>query len=128
MVALGIVTSAVVAFVLSSVYYAAATPLGRRVVGDAAVDRGRPQVWKVLTELLRTALVASVFAWIARQTGDMRVRDTVMLALITWIGFPFVLLTGSVIWEKVRPATAVLHGGDWLMKLLLIAVIVGLLH
>ena len=84
----GIVTAAVAAFVLSSVYYVAATPLERRVVGDAALDRGRPQVWKVLTELLRTALVASAFAWIARQTGDMRVGDTVMLALITWIGFP----------------------------------------
>ena len=128
MIALGIVTATVVAFVLSSVYYAATTPLERRAVGDAALDRGRPRPWKVLTELLRTAIVASVFAWIAHQTGDVGVSHTIVLALITWIGFPFVLLTGSVIWEKVHPATAALHAGDWLIKLLLIAVIVGLLH
>jgi hypothetical protein len=45
-----------------------------------------------------------------------------------WAGFPLVLLTGSVIWEKVHPATAAMHAGDWLIKLLLIAVIIGLLH
>lgn len=43
-----------------------------------------------------------------------------------WIGFPFVLLTGSVMREKVPPVTAMLHAGDWLLKLLVIAAIVGL--
>ncbi len=33
-----------------------------------------------------------------------------------------------MIWEKVHPATAAMHAGDWLIKLLLIAVILGLLH
>jgi hypothetical protein len=107
---------------------AAATPLERRAVGDAALDRGRPQPWKVLTELLRTAILASVFAWIAHRAGDLNVSHALVLALITWVGFPLVLLTGSVIWEKVHPATAAMHAGDWLVKLLLIAVILGLLH
>jgi hypothetical protein len=83
---------------------------------------------KVLTELARTAIVASVFAWIAHRSGDLDASHAVVLALIMWAGFPLVLLTGSVIWEKVHPATAALHGGDWLIKLLLIAVILGLLH
>jgi hypothetical protein len=128
MVGLGIAAAAVAAFIFSSAYYAAVTPLERRAVGAAALDRGRPQPWKVLTELARTAIVASVFAWIARRSGDLDVSHAVVLALIMWAGFPLVLLTGSVIWEKVHPATAALHGGDWLIKLLLIAVILGLLH
>jgi hypothetical protein len=96
--------------------------------GSAALDRGRPQPWKVPTELLRTALVASAFAWIAHRAGDLSVSRGVVLALILWVGFPLVLLSGSVIWEKVHPATAAMHAGDWLIKLLLIAVILGLLH
>ena len=128
MVGLGIVAAAVAAFVLSSVYYAAATPFERRSVGAAALDRGRPQAWKVVTELLRTAVVASVFAWIAHRSGDLDVRHGVVLALAAWVGFPLVLLTGSVIWERVHPATAALHAGDWLLKLLLIATILGPLH
>ncbi|MDQ2748689.1 MAG: DUF1761 domain-containing protein [Actinomycetota bacterium] len=128
MIGLGIATAAVVAFVFSSVYYAAVTPLERRAVGDAALDRGRPTAWKVLTELLRTAIVASAFAWIAHRAGDLGISHAIVLALIIWVGFPLVLLTGSVIWEKVHPATAAMHAGDWVLKLLLIAIIVGLLH
>ncbi len=56
------------------------------------------------------------------------VSHALVLALLLWVGLPFVLLTGSVLWEKVHPATAAMHAGDWLLKLLLIALIVGLLH
>jgi hypothetical protein len=128
MVGLGIAVAAVAAFIISSVYYTVATPLERRAVGAAALDRGRPQPWKILTELLRTAIVASAFAWIAHHGGDLDIRHGLVLALIMWAGFPLVLLTGSVIWEKVHPATAAMHAGDWLIKLLLIAVILGLIH
>ncbi len=128
MTGLGIAVAAVVAFIVSSVYYAVATPLERRAVGAAALDRGRPRPWKILTELLRTAIVASAFAWIAHRSDDLDIRHGLVLALIMWAGFPLVLLTGSVIWEKVHPATAAMHAGDWLIKLLLIAVILGLLH
>lgn len=42
MMGLGIATAALVAFVLSSVYYFAAVSLERRAIGEAALDRGRP--------------------------------------------------------------------------------------
>jgi len=128
MIGLGIAAAAVVAFIASSVYYAAATPLERRAVGEGALQRGRPGPWKVLAELLRTAIVASAFAWIANRSGDLDVSHAIVLALIMWAGFPVVLLTGSVIWEKVHPATAAMHAGDWLLKLLIVAVVLGLLH
>ena len=87
MIGLGIAAAAVAAFILSSGYYAAATPLERRAVGASALDRGRPQPWKVLTELLRTAIVAAAFAWIARRGGDLDVGHGLVLALIMWACF-----------------------------------------
>jgi len=42
------------------------------------------------------------------------------------VAFPAILLVGSVIWDDVPPRLAAIHAGDWLMKLLLIAVIVGI--
>jgi hypothetical protein len=45
-IGLGIAVAAVVAFMISSVYYAVATPLERRALGAAALDRGRPPPWK----------------------------------------------------------------------------------
>lgn len=128
MIVLGIAVAAVVAFVLSSVYYALVTPWERRAVGAGALDRGKPVPWKVLAELARTAVVAGVFAWVAERSGHIGVAPGLVLALILWVGFPLVLLSGSVMWEKVHPATAAMHAGDWLMKLLLIAVVIGLLR
>jgi hypothetical protein len=125
----GVVVAAVAAFVVSSVYYTALTPLERQVLGDAALDRGgRPPAWKVLTELLRTAIVASVFAWTASRARLQSIPGSLALAVVLWAGFPVVLLTGSIVWERVAPITAAIHVGDWLLKLLLLAVIIGLLH
>jgi Protein of unknown function (DUF1761) len=96
MIAVGVVVAAVAAFVISSVYYAAVTPLERRALGEAALDRGRPQAWKVLTELLRTAVVASVFAWVASRAELESLPGNLGLAMVLWVGFPLVLLTGSI--------------------------------
>jgi hypothetical protein len=119
--------AAVSVFVLSSVWYAALTPVEARVLGPAAPDRGsRPQGLKVLLELARSVLVGAVIAGVARAADLHGVGSTVLLGLALWLGFPFVLLTGSMMWEKVPAVTAILHAGDWLLKLIVISVIVGL--
>jgi Protein of unknown function (DUF1761) len=128
MVVLGIVVAAVAAFVASSAYYAAATPMERRVLGDAAMDRGRPGPWKIGSELVRTMAVGAVFAWIASRAHELAVPGALGLALAAWVAFPVVLLSGSVMWERVAPVIAAMHAGDWLLKLALIAVAIGLLH
>lgn len=128
MIALGITVAAVAAFILSSIYYIATTPIEKRALGDRVIDRGKPAAWKVVTELLRTAIVGAAFAWVAAQAGMLTLPGALLLALVLWIAFPLVLLTGSIIWERVPWQTAAIHAGDWLLKLLLVALIVGLIH
>ena len=128
MLALGIAVATVAAFIASSVYYVVATPLERRVVGPAALDRGSPTPAKAVTELLRTAVVAGVMAWLAGQAHLTALPQTLLLALVAWVGFPAVLLTGSILWERVHPFTAAMHAGDWLIKLLLVGTALGLLQ
>jgi hypothetical protein len=128
MIALGVVVSALAAFVLSSVYYSVVTPLERRRLGDRALDRGRPAPWKVAAELMRTIVVAGAFAWVADRAGLLDLPGALLLAVVLWIGIPVALLTGSVAWEKVPPVTAAIHAGDWLLKLLLISAVLGALH
>jgi hypothetical protein len=128
MIVIGVLVSAVAAFLCSSGYYVAVIPVERRALGDAAIDRGRPPPWKVLTELVRTAVVAAVFSWLATRSGLEHLPGGLGLAALLWLAFPAVLLTGSILWERVPPVTAAIHAGDWLIKLLLIAVILGLLH
>lgn len=128
MIAVGIAVAAIAAFVASSLYYAVLTPVERRVLGDGAIDRGTPPVWKVLVELARTAVVAVALGWIGAEADLQSVAGGLLLAVVLWLGFPVVLLTGSLIWERTAAFTAAMHAGDWLLKLVLIAVVVGLLH
>lgn len=128
MIALGIGIATLAAFVLSSVYYSVATPFEQRALGDRALDRGAVAPWKVAVELVRTAVVGGGFAWIAAQSDLLALPGSLLLALVLWVAFPVVLLTGSVIWEGVPWPTAVLHAGDWLLKLLLVGLVLGLVH
>ncbi|NMD55244.1 MULTISPECIES: DUF1761 domain-containing protein [Tsukamurella] len=128
MIVVGIVVAAVAAFVLSSTYYVALAPVEQRALGDRALDRGRPGPAKVVAELVRTAVVAAGFAWIADRSGTLSLPGSLALALVLWVAFPVVLLTGSIIWERVPWQTAAIHAGDWLLKLVLVAVVLGLLH
>jgi hypothetical protein len=114
-------------FLLSSIYYIALTPVEVRMLGPAAPARGgRPSPPKALLEIARSVLVGAVIAGVARACHLHSVGSTVLLGLVLWLGFPLVLLTGSMMWDKVPTVTAVLHAGDWLLKLLVISAIVGL--
>ena len=50
----------------------------------------------------------------------------VVLGLVVWIGFPVIILSGSMMWDNIPWEVAVVHAGDWFLKLIIIAVIVGL--
>jgi hypothetical protein len=113
-------------FVLSSVWYTALSPLEARALGPAAIERGGPSPPKALLDPMRSVLVAAVIAGLARACHLHTVGGTVLLGLALWTGFPLVLLTGSMLWDKVPTPTALLHAGDWLLKLVAISAIVGL--
>jgi len=126
MTALAVAVAAVVAFIASSIYYLVVSPLEQRVLGDAAPDRGRPHPAKAVAELVRTAVLASVVAWLASRAGLLGLPEGIGLAALLWLAFPAVLLSGSMLWERVPLVTAAMHAGDWLLKLVLVAVVLGL--
>jgi protein-S-isoprenylcysteine O-methyltransferase Ste14 len=123
-VALGV--AAVAAFVLSTAYYIA---FGRQYAELRGLSpeaaAARPPAWKVVLELVRSLVVASVVAGLADLLEITDWAEAATLAVSLWVAFPVVLLVGSVIWDDVHPRLAAIHGGDWLLKLVLIAVIVG---
>jgi hypothetical protein len=127
MTALAVAVAAVVAFIAGSIYYALLTPLEQRVLGPAAPDRGKPHPAKAVAELVRTAVLASVLAWVGSRAGLLDLPGGLGLAALLWLGFPAVLLTGSMLWEGTPLVTAALHAGDWLLKLALVAVVLGLI-
>jgi Protein of unknown function (DUF1761) len=116
--------AAVAAFILSGVWYGA---FGSQLAAlhPAYADSGPPSVKDVVVELARNLVLALVLAWLADQIGVDDWAQAALLGFMLWIGIAVVLLIGSVYHEKVPMRLAAIHAGDWLLKLVVIAIIVG---
>jgi hypothetical protein len=121
---LAAVVATVVVFVLGSTYYAV---LGAQLaeVSDAAARGERPPPWKLAVELARSLILAAVVAGLARKGEIDQWTGGLLLGLALWIGSPFLLWTGAMIWENTSWKLAAIHAGDWLVKLLVVAVIMS---
>lgn len=127
---LAVLVAAVAAFVASSVYYMV---FGKALLAllpteSVAVDMRKVPEWKKAAEFVRGFVVAFVVAYLVAEFGVVDWRGALRLALVVWVGFPFMILTGSVLWDNRPWKFAAIHSGDWLMKLILMAVILGMWH
>jgi len=122
--ALAILAAAIVVFLVGFSYYAV---LGEQLaeVSDAAAAGEQPPPWKMAVEFLRGLILAAVIAGLAAEAEIDEWPGGLLLGLALWVGFPFVLWTGAVIHENTAPKLAAIHAGDWLVKLLVVAVIVS---
>lgn len=119
-VAVAVVT--VAAFVFSGIWY------GIFAKQMAALSKGASEQMgplQIALELARNAIVAITVAVLLQQLNVDSAAQGAGYGLLLWVGFPLVLLIGSVMHEKVPPRLAAIHAGDWLAKLLIITVIVS---
>jgi hypothetical protein len=119
-VTLAVVT--LVVFVASSTWY---NPLlfGRKFLElSGAGANAHPSPMNALFEVLRTFVLTFVIAHLLRRLEVADWRQAIGLGLWLWVGFPVVLLTGSILWQNVPWQLAAIHSGDWLIKLILIPV------
>ncbi len=130
---LAVLVAAVAVFVLGWLWY---SPLlfykpWMRLRGMdpvAAMAGAKMPGGKLLVELARCLVLAYVIARLVIPLGVSSWLGAVELGLVFWIGFPVILLTGSVLWENVPWKVAAIHAGDWLVKMLVIPIIVSLWH
>ncbi|MDQ6708944.1 MAG: DUF1761 domain-containing protein [Candidatus Dormibacteraeota bacterium] len=122
---LAILVATIAAFVFASAWYIGLARERARW-SAAAATQSRPPAWMLPVELLRTGVVALVVAGLASLLHLTAWVGAAQLALAMWIGFPVVLLSGSVIYENVSWQLAAIHAGDWLGKLLIVTIIVSL--
>jgi hypothetical protein len=117
-----VLVAAIAAFALGGTYYAV---LGEQLaeVSDAAAASEQPPPWKLAVELLRSLILAAVVAGLAVRGEIDQWSGGLLLGAALWIGFPLVLWIGAVIHENRK--LAAIHAGDWLVKLLVVAVIVS---
>lgn len=120
-----VVVAAVAAFVVSGAYYGAFGARLAQLSPAYAPGAGRSVALTAVTEVVRNVVLALVVAGLARGLGADALGPALLLALVLWVGFPVLLLTGSVFHERVPVALAAIHAGDWLLKLLVVAGVTG---
>jgi Protein of unknown function (DUF1761) len=128
---LAVLVAAVVVFILGWLWY---SPLlfykpwmrARGLDPAAAMAGAKMPVGKLAIELVRCIVLAFIIGHLIVATGVTNWVIALHLGLLLWIGFPVVLLTGSVIWENIPVKVAAIHAGDWLVKMLVISVILAI--
>lgn len=122
---LAVAVAVVVSFLLSSIWYVSfgetLARLSTAYAGDVKLSK-----LAVLLELLRSVVLTIVVAVLTRWAGVDSASFATGFALVVWLGFPVVLLSGSVLHERVPWRLAAIHAGDWLIKLVAVTLIVGL--
>jgi hypothetical protein len=117
----------VVSFALSTVWY---SPLVFGDVWARASDASLETTpgWKFAFAPLREIISAAVVLFLVRRVRAADWKSTIAFALVLWLGFYVVQLSGAVIWDQMPWALGAVHAGDWLMKLLVMTSLLGAWH
>jgi|SRR6267143_4986394 len=130
---LAVLVAAIIVFVLGWLWY---SPLlfykpwmrARGMDPAAAMAGAKMPAGKLVIELVRCFVLAYIIARFVALLGIGSWMGAVHFGVMLWIGFPVILLTGSVLWENTPVKVAAIHAGDWLVKLLVIPIIVSVWH
>jgi hypothetical protein len=120
-----LIVAVLVAFIASSLWY---SPL---IFGSQFLELSGAGLHpehagaKVAGEILRNIVLACVVARLILLLNCSHWKHLLTLGGLLWIGFPVLLLSGSVMWQNVPSMLALIHAGDWFIKLLLMTVILG---
>jgi hypothetical protein len=115
---------AALAFVLGGAWYAT---LGAPAAAADGERLSRPAGLTALVETVRCLLLAAVVTTLALLTGADTWWQGLLLGVLLFVGFPLVLWTGAMWHERTPLRTALVHGGDWLIKLVAVGALMGLL-
>ena len=127
---LAVVVASVAAFVASMIWYIALARQWRLLSGvnSGVVDETirRPDPTKTIGEIARNMVLAIVLDYCLAHVGFVGWFGALELGFLLWIGFPVVLLVGSVMRENYPWKLAAIHAGDWLLKLALMSLVISL--
>ena len=82
-------------------------------------------VWKFFVAPLRELITAWLLAWLFGRLGIDNWKGAAALAFGLWVAFYVVQLAGAVIFDGMPLALGAIHAGDWLGKMLLMALILS---
>jgi hypothetical protein len=82
--------------------------------------------WKPLVEIIREIVVAYVLTRLVSRLKITRLTSALNLGFWVWMGFPVTMLVGASLWDNKPWALSLIHGGDWLTKMIVMSVVITL--
>jgi hypothetical protein len=118
---ISIMISTIILFIIGSVYYAI---FGSELAKySTAFANQEFTVVKAAVELVRCVILSFVLVTLVSMLGITNWIKALGIALLLWVGFPFVLLLGAINHENTPIMLAIIHSGDWLIKLIVVILI-----
>ena len=122
-----VVVTGLMAFALSLLWY---SPLlfGNiwMSLRDAAVNP--LPGWTFAFAALREIITACLLAYLIVRLRIVNWKSALRWGVGLWFAFYFVQLTGAVLWDNKPWQLGMVHGGDWLMKMLFMSVVLSAWH
>jgi len=126
---LAVIVAVVAAAVVSNGWYSSflfgKKWMALRALNAVALADTKVPGWKVSVELVREFVVAYVLARFVNRLGITDWKGALRLGFWVWLGFPVAMLVGASLWDNKPWMLVPIHAGDWFMKMLLMAVILG---
>jgi hypothetical protein len=123
------VVAVIAAIAVSSIWY---SPLlfGKQAMELNGANRAGTadtaiQAWKSLIDIVREFVVVYVLARFVSGLGIVDWKSALRVGFWVWLGFPVQMLVGASLWDNKPWALDLIHAGDWLMKMLLMALILA---
>ena len=119
-----IVVATIAAFAFSLIWYSPFL-FGGVWVAVKGADATAMPLWKFFVAPLRELITAWLVAWLIGRLGIVDWKGAASLGFVLWLAFYVVQLSGAVIFDGMPVALGAVHAGDWLGKMLLIALILS---
>jgi hypothetical protein len=81
--------------------------------------------WKMAANLVREFILIYVMARLIAALGIADSKGALRLGFWMWLGFPVQMLVGASLWDSKPWALDMIHAGDWLLKMMFIALILA---
>ncbi|WP_022883692.1 DUF1761 family protein [Glaciibacter superstes] len=124
MVILGVALATVVSFIASAALYAV-PPVSRLITSRSTARPGIPIAVQMLLVVLRSLIVSCLLAGLLIAAHWHGAGPGALLGLALSL-LPLVLLLGGVVHENTPVPVAAIHLADWIAKLIIIGLLVGL--
>ena len=121
-----VITTGVIAFALSLIWY---SPIlfGEIWMKYRAGTAPTPD-WTMLFAPLRELIASYVIALLITELKLTDSKSAIKFIFLLWIAFHAVGMAGAVIWDNMAWQLGLVHAGDWLMKMIFMAIVLSVWH